>query len=43
MSRVRGICLDNRIDYALLSTADPLDVVLTRFLANRMRWTRSRA
>ncbi|MGB0717514.1 MAG: DUF58 domain-containing protein [Phycisphaerae bacterium] len=33
---VRGMCLDSRIDYALMSTADPLDVSLTSFLAERM-------
>jgi uncharacterized protein (DUF58 family) len=42
ISRVRGACLNHRIDYALISTADPLDVALTRFLADRMHRTRSR-
>ena len=40
---VRGMCLDHRIDYALLSTADPLDVSLTTFLAARMHRQRARA
>ncbi len=43
INRMRGWCLNNRSDYALVSTADPLDVVLTRFLANRMRRARRRA
>jgi uncharacterized protein (DUF58 family) len=43
ISKVRGLCLNNRVEYALISTADPLDVALTRFLANRMHRTRSRA
>ena len=42
VSRVRGACLNNRIEYALISTSDPLDVALTRFLADRMHRTRSR-
>lgn len=36
ISRVRGACLNHHIDYALMSTADGLDVALTRFLAYRM-------
>ena len=43
LGRIRGSCLNHGIDYALLSTADPLDVVLTRFLANRMHRARSSA
>lgn len=43
VSRIRGACLNQRIDYALISTRDPLDVALTRFLAGRMGRTRSRA
>jgi hypothetical protein len=42
IAQVRGACLNHDIDYALLSTADSLDVSLTRFLANRMHRTRSR-
>ncbi len=41
VSRMRGACLNHGIDYALLSTADPLDVALTRFLAHRMRRRRA--
>jgi len=41
-SQVRGACLDRRIDYALISTADPLDVALTTFLATRMRRQRAK-
>ncbi len=33
--RLRSFCVDNRIDYALLSTRDPLDVALATFLARR--------
>ncbi len=36
ISRIRGACLNHRIDYELLSTATPLDVALSRFLAARM-------
>lgn len=43
INRVRGTCLNHGIDYALMSTADPLDVALTRLLANRMRRARSTA
>lgn len=43
ISRMRGACLNRGIDYALLSTADPLDVALTRFLANRLHRGRSTA
>jgi uncharacterized protein (DUF58 family) len=43
ISRVRSACLNNGIDYALISTADPLHVAMTRFLADRMHRTRSRA
>ncbi|MCB9850439.1 MAG: DUF58 domain-containing protein [Phycisphaerales bacterium] len=42
VSQMRSACLNNRVDYALISTADPLDVALTRFLADRMHRTRSR-
>jgi len=42
ISKVRAACLNSRTDYALISTADPLDVALTRFLADRMHRTRSR-
>jgi uncharacterized protein (DUF58 family) len=42
IAQVRGACLNNNIDYALLSTADGIDVALTSFLANRMHRTRSR-
>ena len=40
---VRGMCLDHHIDYALLSTADPLDVSLTTFLATRLHRQRAKA
>ncbi|HRX84710.1 MAG TPA: DUF58 domain-containing protein [Phycisphaerae bacterium] len=43
ITQVRGACLNQQIEYALVSTADPLDVALTRFLADRLRRTRSRA
>ncbi|GIK15542.1 MAG: hypothetical protein BroJett003_05060 [Planctomycetota bacterium] len=35
LTRVRGECVNQRIDYALFNTSDPLDIVLTRFLARR--------
>ncbi len=40
---VQSICLNSRIDYVQISTADPLDVALTRFLSNRMHQTKSMA
>ncbi|MBI4718627.1 MAG: DUF58 domain-containing protein [Planctomycetes bacterium] len=43
ISRVRTACLDQRIDYALLSTADRIDVALTTYLAARMRRRRAKA
>ncbi len=39
VSRIRASCVNNRIDYRLLSTTDPLDGALTAFLAGRMRQT----
>jgi uncharacterized protein (DUF58 family) len=36
IERVRGACLERHIDYALFSTADPLDAALATFLAKRM-------
>ncbi|MHC5108563.1 MAG: DUF58 domain-containing protein [Planctomycetota bacterium] len=39
---IRSMCLDHRIEYALISTADPLDVSLTTFLAERMHRQRAR-
>lgn len=36
ISRIRSACMDHKIDYALLSTAERLDVALTTFLATRM-------
>ena len=39
--RVRSFCMDNRIDYALLSTKEPLDVALSTFLAKRMHAIRA--
>ncbi len=40
LGRVRRACMNQRIDYALISTNDPLDVALSAFLAQRMRLTR---
>ncbi|HOW72401.1 MAG TPA: DUF58 domain-containing protein [Phycisphaerae bacterium] len=37
ISRIRAACVDNRVDYCLLSTRDPLDAGLAAFLAARMR------
>lgn len=36
VSRIRSACADRRIDYVLMSTADPIHVALTSFLARRM-------
>ncbi len=41
--RLRSFCVDNRIDYVLLSTADRLDVALATFLARRSQTMRTRA
>ncbi len=35
--RIRRVCMDHRIDYAMISTQDPLDVALSMFLAQRMK------
>ena len=43
LSKIRGACLDQKIDYALISTADGLDVALTAFLATRMHRQRAKA
>ncbi len=43
ISRLRAVCLDHAIDYELLSTADPLDVTLSRYLANRLHRQRATA
>jgi uncharacterized protein (DUF58 family) len=43
VTRVRGACLNHRVDHALISTADDLDVALTTFLAARMHRQRSKA
>ena len=42
ISRIRSACLNQRIDYALVSTADRLDVALTTFLTTRMHALRAR-
>ena len=42
ISKVRGACLNQKIDYALISTADSVDVALTTFLATRMHRQRAR-
>ena len=43
LGRMRRACLDQKIDYALISTADSLDVALTTFLATRMHRQRAKA
>jgi len=43
ISKIRRACLDHRIDYALISTADGLDSALTMFLGSRMRRRRTTA
>jgi len=42
LTRIRRACLDNRIDYALFSTADGIDRALTTFLATRMHRQRAK-
>jgi uncharacterized protein (DUF58 family) len=42
-SRLRRACLDQKIEYALVSTADRLDIALTTFLTTRMHSLRARA
>ena len=42
LTRIRTACLNIQIDYALLSTAEPLDVALSTFVARRMHWLRSK-
>ncbi len=41
--KLRGACLNHRIDYALVSTAERVDVALATFLATRMHRQRARA
>jgi uncharacterized protein (DUF58 family) len=41
--KLRGACLNHRIDYALISTAERVDVTLATFLATRMHRQRARA
>jgi len=43
LGKMRRACLDQKIDYALISTADSLDVALTTFLATRMHRQRAKA
>ncbi len=43
ITRIRAACLNHGVDYALMSTADPIDVALTRLLANRARRNRPTA
>ena len=43
LGKVRRACLDVKIDYALISTAESLDVALTTFLATRMHRQRAKA
>lgn len=40
---IRSTCLDHKIDYALISTAEGIDIALTTFLATRMRRQRAKA
>jgi hypothetical protein len=43
LRKLRAACLNHRVDYALISTADRLDVALATFLATRMHRQRARA
>ena len=40
LERVRSECMEHQIDYQRLSTADPLDVALSSYLATRMATSR---
>jgi len=40
LDRIRSECLDSQIDYQRLSTAQPLDVALSSYLATRMALSR---
>jgi uncharacterized protein (DUF58 family) len=42
LQEIEGAALDTGIDYALLSTADPVDIGLTRFLARRLHQQHAR-
>ena len=41
VERLRSACVDHRIAYSLISTADPVDLALVTFLATRMRQLRA--
>ena len=43
LRKIRSACLNQRIDYTLVSTAENLDVALTTFLATRMHRQRAKA
>jgi len=43
IDRIRTACTNSRIDYVGLSTADPLDVALRRYLAQRSHLIKARA
>jgi uncharacterized protein (DUF58 family) len=43
IGRIRRACLDHRIDYVLMSTADRIDVALTAFLTTRMHLLRAKS
>ncbi len=43
LEKMRRACLDQKIDYALISTNDPVDVALTTFLATRLHRQRAKA
>lgn len=40
--KLRAACLNNKVDYALINTNDPVDVALTTFLATRMHRQRAK-
>jgi len=43
LDQIEGACLNNRIDYMLSDTAEPVDIALATFLAKRLRQQRARA
>ncbi|MCP4247837.1 MAG: DUF58 domain-containing protein [bacterium] len=43
IERIRGACLDRQISYELVSTAEPVEQALARFLAARMHYLKARS
>ncbi len=43
LDKIQSACLNNRVDYMLLDTAEPVDTALATFLATRQHQQRARA